>query len=137
MIYLDNAATTLQKPESVKNAIINALEVCGNPGRGGYGDAMKAADIVYSAREKVSGLFGHDAPGNVVFTHNATHALNIAIKGMAKAGHCIISGYEHNSVLRPIVKLTRENEFHYSVATGSLFEPESIIKSFIKEIKYH
>lgn len=135
MIYLDNAATTLQKPESVKTAIIHALDVCGNPGRGGYGDAMKAADVVYSAREKVSKLFGLNGPEKVVFTHNATHSLNIAIKGMSPKGHCIISGYEHNSVLRPIVKLAQENEFHYSVATGALFEPESMIKSFLKEIK--
>ncbi len=135
MIYLDNAATTLQKPENVKIAIINALDVCGNSGRGGYRDAMNASDIIYSAREKVARLFGISEPENVIFTHNATHALNIAIKGIANGGHCIISGYEHNSVLRPVEKLSSEGKLSYSVARGVLFDCESMIKSFLKEIK--
>ena len=135
MIYLDNAATTLQKPESVKTAIINALDVCGNSGRGGYRDAMNAADIIYSTRGKVADLFGVNEPEKIIFTHNATHALNIAIKGIASNGHCVISGYEHNSVLRPIEKMAAEGTLTYSVARGALFDPESIIKSFLKEIR--
>lgn len=135
MIYLDNAATTLQKPESVKKAIISALDLCGNSGRGAYRDSMNAADIVYSARVKTAEMFGVKAAENVIFTHNATHALNIAIKGVADAGHCVISGYEHNSVLRPIEKLSSEGRISYSVARGELFCPEGMIKAFLKEIK--
>ena len=135
MIYLDNAATTLIKPEGVKLAIADALDHCGNSGRGAYRDAMNAADIVYGAREKIAKLFGVGSAENVVFTHNATHALNIAIKGIAKKGHCVISGYEHNSVLRPIEKLSRQGIISYSVARGALFNPEGIIKAFLKSIK--
>ena len=135
MIYLDNAATTLQKPENVKKAILSALELCGNSGRGAYRDSMNAADIIYSARVKIAEMFGVKAPENVIFTHNATHALNIAIKGIANGGHCVISGYEHNSVLRPIEKLSSEGKLTYSVARGKLFDAENMIKAFLREIR--
>ena len=127
MIYLDNAATTLKKPNSVLEAMTDALENCASVGRGGYEGAMNAAEIVFEAREAACEMFGANGPEQVVFTSNATHALNLAIKGLAKAGNCVISGYEHNSVVRPIMAISG---LECRVARGRLFYPDSIVKSF-------
>ena len=127
MIYLDNAATTFKKPQSVLDSVMNAYKESTSVGRGGYESAMKAAETVYGAREKAAELFGASAPEQVVFTSNATHALNLAIKGVLREGNCVISGYEHNSVVRPI-KACRGLECR--IATGKLFCPEIIARSF-------
>ena len=79
MIYLDSAATSHLKPTAVKRAMVNAMETMASPGRGAYGAAMKAADKVYECRELACRLFNFSEPQNVVFTLNATHALNIAM----------------------------------------------------------
>ncbi len=127
MIYLDNAATTFKKPESVLRAVINAHKNSTSVGRGGYESAMLAAETVYGAREKAAELFGAGAPEQVVFTSNATHALNIAIKGVMREGNCVISGYEHNSVVRPI---KASEKLECRVAKGKLFCPEMLVRSF-------
>ncbi len=127
MIYLDNAATTFRKPPSVLEAMVNAYQNCTSVGRGSYESAMNAAEIVFAAREKAQMLFGAKSPEQVVFTNNATHALNIAIKGVAKRGNCVITGYEHNSVVRPI-KSTDMLECR--IAKGRLFCPEDLLKNF-------
>ncbi len=103
MIYLDNAATTLKKPECVKNAVINALCNLGNPSRGAYEPSLAAARIVYSARERLAELIGAENPSRIAFGSNATDALNTAIQGILTAGdHVITTVCEHNSVLRPL-----------------------------------
>jgi len=117
MIYLDNAATTFPKPRSVIREVERCLcEYCGNPGRGGHRLSMKAAEAVYSVRCAVCDEFG-GLPENVVFTHNATDALNLAIKSLARrhkdGGHILISSLEHNSVRRPCAALA-EYGFEYS-----------------------
>lgn len=134
MIYLDNAATTLQKPVAVRNAMLKAFDTCANAGRGGYEGAMAAAEYVYTARERAANLFGMQKPEEIVFTHNATHALNIAIKGLASRGNCVISGYEHNSVLRPVFSL-KNFGVNYTVARGRLFDREDMIQKFKKAIR--
>ena len=78
--YLDNAATTLNKPVSVRRAVCRAIGQYSSPGRGGYPSAMAAAELCYACRLKAASLFHAEAPENVVFTMNATHGLNIAIK---------------------------------------------------------
>lgn len=126
MIYLDNAATTLQKPSSVAKAMEQALLCCANPGRGGHRPAMKAAELVYDCRQAAADLFGLDTPERVVFTLNATHSLNLAIKSLLhKGGHAVISGYEHNSVVRPLVSMA-EHGVSYTVAEAPLFSPEAL-----------
>lgn len=127
MIYLDNAATTFKKPQSVLDAVIDAYKNSTSVGRGGYESAMNAAETVYTAREKAAELFGASSPEQVVFTSNATHALNIAIKGVMGVGNCVISGYEHNSVVRPI---KASDELECRVATGKLFCPEMLVRSY-------
>lgn len=119
LIYLDNAATTYPKPESVYQAAEKAMrEGGGNPGRGLHPLALKSTEIVYRTREKVADLFGGN-PERVVFTPNATGALNLAIKGLARPGsHILISDIEHNSVLRPVVSLA-EQGVRYSIFSSS------------------
>ena len=111
MIYLDNAATTYPKPESVYDAIMDCMKnYCANPGRAGHKLAMKAAREIYDTRENIAKLFNVDNPMNVVFTNNATDSLNLAIKGVVKSGdHIITTSMEHNSVIRPIKALEKNN----------------------------
>ncbi len=102
MIYLDNGATSFRKPPSVQTAMVRALQTCANPGRGGYGAAMQAAEVVYDCREVASKLFDCQ-PEQVVFTSNCTHGLNIAIRTLVSPGdRVVISGFEHNAVTRPL-----------------------------------
>ena len=131
MIYLDNAATTLIKPPEVKQAVTEAFDVCGNAGRGGYKEARVASDLVFEAREKAAELFGAENAEQIVFTHNATYAINMAIKGIAEKGKCVISGYEHNSVVRPLMTFSG---LETVIARGKLFDGEELISSFKKKI---
>ena len=106
MIYLDNAATTLKKPDCVKKAILRAMDTFGNASRGAHTPALDALRMLMEARIALASLFGlSNDPMRVVFTPNATVALNIAIAGIK--GHIITTAAEHNSVLRPIYR--REN----------------------------
>ena len=109
MIYLDNAATTLPKPEAVYNAMMDCMKnYCANPGRAGHKLAMKAAREIYDTRENIAKLFNIDNPMNIVFTNNATDSLNLAIKGVVNKGdHIITTSMEHNSVIRPIKALEK------------------------------
>ena len=97
MIYFDSAATSFLKPPAVAEAVLNAMKTMGSPGRGGNEAAMRAADLVFECRESLADLFHMDHPERVVFTMNATHALNLAIKSLVpRRGRVVISGYEHN-----------------------------------------
>ena len=106
MIYFDNAATTLQKPECVLRAVMEAMGTFGNPGRGVHEPALAASRGVYETRCALAQLFRVENPANIAFTANATAALNIAIKGTLNPGdHVITTAMEHNSVLRPLYEL--------------------------------
>lgn len=108
MIYFDNAATTLQKPPCVFDAVVAAMKGMGNPARGTHGTALGAARTVYEARCRIAALFGAPDAQHVVFTANATEALNIAICGAIEPNANIIStDLEHNSVLRPLFRLSK------------------------------
>ncbi|KLU64512.1 cysteine desulfurase IscS [Desulfosporosinus acididurans] len=103
MIYLDNAATTLKKPDCVKEAVLHAMDTFGNASRGAHRPALDALRMLMEARIALASLFGlPDDPMRVVFTPNATVALNIAISGIK--GHIVTTAAEHNSVLRPIYR---------------------------------
>ncbi len=129
MIYLDAAATTLQKPSAVFRAAARAMETCANPGRSGHAPALRAAETVYACREEAAAFFGMDDPARVVFTQNATHALNLAIKSLLHdGGHCVISGYEHNSVVRPLAAM-EERGVTFTPAISPLFDPEGAVKA--------
>ncbi len=103
VIYLDNAATTMRKPQPVIDAVVEAMGSVGNAGRGAAGAAMDAARIVYECRERVAKLFGCPRADHVAFTPNSTAALNYAIAGLVHEGDRVITtSVEHNSVLRPL-----------------------------------
>ncbi len=106
MVYLDSAATTLQKPASVAEAVRKAMFTCASPGRGGYQAAERAARTVFECRERAAKLLGTQDMEKIVFTLNATHALNIAIKSLVSpGGKVVVSGFEHNAVMRPLTAI--------------------------------
>ena len=109
MIYLDNAATTLQKPQCVIDAVVRAMKSVGNAARGAHGSSLAASRVVYDTRCKIARLFGCRRSDHVVFTCNATEALNIALNGVFEPGdHVITTDLEHNSVLRPLYRLEKQ-----------------------------
>ena len=109
MIYLDNAATTLQKPQAVYDAVLHAMKNFGNPGRGFSDAALGASRTIYEARRTLCDFFGGSDPSRLVFTSNATEALNMAIRGMFLPGdHVITTQMEHNSVLRPLYAMQKK-----------------------------
>ena len=106
MIYFDNAATTMRKPDCVVQAVTEALCSMGNSGRGVHEGALSASRIIYDTRIALAELFGAESPERIAFTANSTQALNIAIKGVLNPGdHVITTALEHNSVLRPLYEL--------------------------------
>ena len=130
MIYLDNAATTLQKPPAVGRAMAAALGSCASPGRAGHQAARRAEQAVYACRELAAELFGA-RPEGVIFTMNATHGLNLAIKSLAGPGdRVVISGFEHNAVTRPLHALGAR----VAVAGKKLFDPRDTIREFQAQV---
>lgn len=136
MIYFDNAATTFPKPYEVIRGVADCMKnYCGNPGRGAHPITLAAAEAVYNARSEVASLFGSEKPENVIFTQNATHALNLAIFGTVKYGdHILISNLEHNSVFRPVYELYRRGIASYSVF-DALGGTEQTLESFRKALR--
>ncbi len=131
MIYLDSAATTLQKPASVAAASAWAVNHLASPGRGGHRPAMAASEKAFACREAAARLFHVEDPERVVFTFNATHGLNIAIKTLAGPGsRVVISGYEHNAVTRPLHALKAD----LRVARGRLFDRQAVLEDFRREL---
>ena len=106
MIYLDNAATTMKKPDVVINAVTDALCSMGNAGRGAHDASLDASRIIFDLRTKLAVFFNAESPRQMVFTANSTESLNIAIKGVLNPGdHVITTELEHNSVLRPLYEM--------------------------------
>ena len=110
LIYLDHAATSHPKPESVIQAMAAFMrDVGGNPGRSGHRLSIEAGRVVFEAREKIAALFGVSDSSRVVFGPNATEAINLGLKGLLRRGdHVITSSMEHNSVMRALRALERE-----------------------------
>lgn len=109
MIYFDNAATTMEKPEKVVEAVTRALTSMGNAGRGAHASSLDASRMIFDTRRKLAELFHGEDPSQVVFTANATESLNMAIKGLfTSKDHIITTQLEHNSVLRPLYELEEQ-----------------------------
>lgn len=106
-MYLDNAATSFPKPDVVYEAVLHAMRSVGaSPGRGGYRQSLEAGRILFQAREAAAGLFSISDSSRILFTHNATGALNLALQGTLVAGdHVVTTSMEHNSLLRPLYAL--------------------------------
>lgn len=109
MIYLNNSATTLKKPDAVYDAFVNASKSLSNMGRGASALAIQTSRAVFDAREKIAGMMGIPNPLRIGFTKNATEALNAGICGLLQSGdHVISTVCDHNSVLRPLFRLEKE-----------------------------
>ena len=105
MIYLDNAATSFPKPAESTAAMCAAMRNCAGYGRSSHAAAVYSAEIVYNCRQELAELFGAASPNHVAFALNATMALNEAIHALVPRGSRVcISGYEHNSVVRPLIE---------------------------------
>ena len=109
MIYLDNAATTISKPQAVIDAVAQAMCSLGNAGRGATSGALDAARTIHACRAKLARLLGCPRADHVCFTPNSTAALNMAINGVVRPGDRVVTTVlEHNSVLRPLNRLAVE-----------------------------
>jgi len=110
VIYLDNAATSYPKPESVYQRIDHILRhIGGNPGRSGHRMALDASRVIFEARESAAKFFSIKDASRIAFTKNATEAINVAFKGILKPGdHVITTSIEHNAVVRPLKRLERD-----------------------------
>lgn len=137
-IYLDNAATSFPKPESVHRAYDRTIrEIGASPGRGGYGASIQGARLLYGVRETVATFFGVSDPSRVIFTHGATESINTVLYGMLRGGDRVVTtSMEHNAVVRPLTHLTSQgvsvtwvnanrngvvslDEFHLAVSRGA------------------
>ena len=126
MIYLDNGATSLPKPDAVIRAMAWAAGHLASPGRGSGAAADQAAELLYEMRLTAGELF-HCSPEQVILTTSATHGLNIAIKSLVGPGErAVVSGMEHNAVMRPLYALGAET----AVARGGLFQDEALLREF-------
>lgn len=136
-IYFDHAATSWPKPASVSSTMKKAMyENGGNPGRSGHILSVKASKAIYKCREAVSDLFSFDEPERVIFTQNTTYALNTAIKGIVKRGdHVVISNLEHNSVLRPVERLSQEKGITYSTFDATDESDDDVLYCLKRAIK--
>lgn len=109
MIYLDNAATTMHKPQTVIDAVTQAMCSLGNAGRGATLGALDAARAIHACRAKLARLLGCPRADHVCFTPNSTAALNTVINGVVRPGDRVVTTVlEHNSVLRPLNRLAAE-----------------------------
>ncbi len=109
MIYLDNAATTMHKPQTVIDAVTQAMCSLGNAGRGATSGALDAARTIHGCRAKLARLLGCPRADHVCFTPNSTAALNTVINGVVRPGDRVVTTVlEHNSVLRPLNRLATE-----------------------------
>lgn len=130
MIYLDNGATSMYKPQAVLRSMQWAMTHCANPGRGGYFAARKGDEVVYHTRELAAKRF-ECMPHQVVFTSNCTHGLNIALRSLVRPGmHVVISGFEHNAVTRVLHALGAR----ITVAGRKLFDWEDTLEQFQKAL---
>ena len=120
LIYFDNAATSWPKPEETYTAMDRYGRMTGgSPGRSGHRLSIEEGRVILDAREALARLFGINDVFQIIFTMNATQALNLAVFGLLSSGdHVITSSMEHNSVMRPLRTL-EEKGIEISVVTCS------------------
>ena len=139
MIYIDNAATSHPKPESVYKRMDFVLRnASANPGRSGHRMAIEANRVIFEARESVARLFNIRHPERIIFTCNATAALNLALKGLLQPGdHCVTSDMEHNSMVRPLKFLSQQgvNVHRVQASREGSLDPDEISSAITCETR--
>lgn len=138
VIYFDNGATSFPKPGDVASRVYDYIAHSGgNPGRSGHEKSFEAGDMLFSARDMLAELFGVRNPMHVIFTLNATDALNMAISGLVKKGdHVITTSMEHNSTIRPLKALEQKGMIELCIVECS---PQGRVatKDLEKQIKHN
>ncbi len=139
-VYLDHAATSWPKPPGVVNALVDYQEVCGAAaGRGSYGSAARANQVVLSVRRKLAELIGAASPNDIALLHNGTAALNLALAGTLKPGdHIVTTAIEHNSVLRPLASLRAAKGIEFTIVAADstgVIDPDKIAKAMTSTTK--
>lgn len=121
MIYLDNSASTLVKPKEVILTVNQCLsKFTANPGRSGHRESLMTAMQVEYTREHIADFMGLNRSERVIFTHNCSDALNLAILGSVKqGGHVVCTENEHNSVLRPLNHIKTSNMIDFTIVNKS------------------
>ena len=139
MIYIDNAATSHPKPESVYKRMDFVLRnASANPGRSGHRMAIEANRVIFESRESVARLFNIRHPERIIFTCNATAALNLALKGLLQPGdHCVTSDMEHNSMVRPLKFLSQQgvNVHRVQASREGSLDPDEISSAITCETR--
>ncbi len=142
LIYLDNAATSWPKPDSVYAFMVEFYRSCGvNPGRSGFDKAIEAGNILEDLRTRLTRFFGGDliTPERLCFGYNATDALNLIIQGLLGHGdHVVTTNLEHNSVIRPINHLVRDRGVEATFVpfnADGFVEPDDIKKAIKSNTK--
>jgi cysteine desulfurase family protein len=141
IIYLDNAATTFPKPVSILNEMIETYIRMGvSPGRGSYDLSAEAEEFVSRVRLQISNFFGSNDPSRVIFTYNATDALNLIIQGLIEPGcHIVSSRLEHNSVLRPLHHFQEVGTIHFDLIpfdSQGFIDPEDIARAITSKTRF-
>lgn len=109
-LYFDNAATSFPKPAEVARAMSRYLDEIGGPyGRSFYDRAIEVARNVEGCRERFARLCAVDDVSSIVFTHNATHAINIVLKGV-DFSRVFLTPLEHNALTRPLEALSQKRD---------------------------
>lgn len=137
MIYLDNAATSFPKPKCVIDKLIYCIEkASGNPGRSSHALSLAAAEEIYNTRERLAAHFNFPYPENIIFTYNATYAINMALHAFLRSGdHVLISDMEHNAVIRPLELLRKSKGIDFSCFSTRESIDDSIAKGLRKNTR--
>jgi cysteine desulfurase family protein len=139
IIYLDNAATSFPKPESVYEAMdYYNRYMGGNPGRGSHRQTLQAGSLVLETRELLARLFNVKDSLQIAFTLNITAAINMALKGLLKPGdHVITTGMEHNALARPLFALSGSGVDWTAVECGpdGSLDPANLKKAIRKNTR--
>lgn len=132
MIYFDNSATTLIKPQKVFENFQRFTKNCANAGRSGHKPSMNSSNVIFNTRQAICDFFDFDNLENVIFTYNATYALNIAIKGIILENCTVLtSGFEHNSTIRPLMSMSNVN---LEIIDSKLYDSEEFLRNFKEKI---
>lgn len=140
MIYLDQSSTSFPKAPGVGEAMKTFIEEEGvNIGRGNYKEAYGVENKIIDTRIRLSALFGHDDPRRVIFSPGVTFSLNLFFQGILKEGdHVVVSGMEHNAVMRPLVREARTRGIRYDIAAADrqgYVSPDSYLKVLKKDTR--
>ena len=139
-IYLDNAATSFPKPPEVLRAVRDYLEHSGVAvGRGAYRRSVELQAEVQRCRQRVAQLLGAESPERIIFTHNGTDSLNLALHGLLRHGdHVITTALEHNSVLRPLRELEARIDLEFTclpLGREGVVDPEDFRRALRKNTR--